>query len=98
MEGVFGRRQWQGREQPADDRVDHIEAEKRQVAAGESLGATIDVWVVDEETNSAGEPVNIDADPMNADWIKVVARRKKIRSQHPELSDLEVQKPADEPH
>src|SRR5438105_6537425 len=58
MEGVFGRRQWQGREQPADDRVDRIEAEKRQVAAGETPGATIDVWGVDEDTAIAGEPIN----------------------------------------
>jgi Holliday junction resolvase RusA-like endonuclease len=98
MEGVFGRRQWQGREQPADDRVDRIEAEKRQVAAGESPGATIDVWVVGEDTNSAAEPVNIDADPINADWIKVVARMDKIRSQHPELSDIEVRLRAERDH
>src|SRR5438094_10084447 len=98
MEGVFGRRQWQGREQPADDRVDRIEAEKSQVAAGESPGATIDVWVVDEDTNSAAEPVNIDADPINADWIKVVARMDKIRSQHPELSDIEVRLRAERDH
>jgi Holliday junction resolvase RusA-like endonuclease len=90
MEGVFRRRQWLGREQPADDRVDRIEAEKRQVAAGESPGATIDVWVVDEDTASAAELVNIDADPLNADWINVVQRMDKIRAENPELTEAEI--------
>jgi Holliday junction resolvase RusA-like endonuclease len=98
MEGVFGKRQWQGREQPADDRVDQIEAEKRQVAAGETPGATIDIWVVDEDTVSAGEPINIDADSINSDWIKVVARMKKLRADHPEWTDAEVRLRAERAH
>jgi Holliday junction resolvase RusA-like endonuclease len=98
MEGVFGQRQWQGREQPADDRVDRIEAEKRQIAAGETPGATIDVWVVDEDTPNAEEPFNIDADLINADWIKVDARMKEIRADHPELTDAEVRLRAERAH
>lgn len=46
MEGVFGLRQWQGKPQAADDRVDRLEAIKRQPGAGETPGATIDVWVI----------------------------------------------------
>lgn len=44
MEGVFGRREWRGVPQPADDRVDHIDARKSTVRAGEAMGATIEVW------------------------------------------------------
>jgi hypothetical protein len=47
MEGVFGLRPWRGRPQPADDRVDRIEASKEASAPGESPGATIDVWVIE---------------------------------------------------
>ncbi len=47
MEGVFGMRPWRGRPQPADDRVDRIEAVKRPSGPGESPGATIDVWVIE---------------------------------------------------
>lgn len=47
MEGVFGLRQWRGHPQPADDRVDRIEASKRLPERDESPGATIDVWVID---------------------------------------------------
>jgi Holliday junction resolvase RusA-like endonuclease len=43
MEGVFGLRPWKGHTQPADDRVDRIEAQKRQPTRGEQPGATIDV-------------------------------------------------------
>lgn len=46
MEGVFGSRAWRGVPQPADDRVDRIEAEKRDVRDGELPGATIDVWIL----------------------------------------------------
>jgi Holliday junction resolvase RusA-like endonuclease len=98
MEGVFGRREWKGREQPADDRVDRIEAEKRQVAAGESPGATIEVWVVHEDAVGASDSANIDADPRNADWIRIVTRMDKIRAQHPELSDAEVRLRAERDH
>jgi len=97
MEGVFGLRQWQGRPQPADDRVDRIEAEKRQVAADEHPGATIDVWVANEAAH-APEKINIDADPINADWLRVVARIDKIHAQHPELSDAEVRLRAERDH
>jgi Holliday junction resolvase RusA-like endonuclease len=48
MEGVFGLRQWQGPAQAADDRVDHIEARKREVREGEKPGARIDVWALVE--------------------------------------------------
>jgi hypothetical protein len=43
MEGVFGAREWRGVPQPADDRVDHIDASKRTVRDGEAPGATIEV-------------------------------------------------------
>lgn len=46
MEGVFGQRPWNGLPQPADDRVDRIEAQKRWPNDGELPGATIDVWVI----------------------------------------------------
>lgn len=47
MEGVLGLRRWRGRPQPADDRVDRIEAFKRLPGQNESPGATIDVWVIE---------------------------------------------------
>jgi Holliday junction resolvase RusA-like endonuclease len=43
MEGVFGLRAWKGPAQAADDRVDHLEASKRTVAAGELPGARIEI-------------------------------------------------------
>jgi Holliday junction resolvase RusA-like endonuclease len=46
MEGIFGLRPWKGHPQPADDRVDRLEALKRLPGEGESIGATIDVWVI----------------------------------------------------
>ncbi|MFI6744506.1 hypothetical protein ACIBI9_67685 [Nonomuraea sp. NPDC050451] len=49
MEGIFGARAWRGTPQPADDRVDRIEAVKRLPGAGESPGATIDVWVIEPD-------------------------------------------------
>lgn len=47
MEGVFGWRQWRGHPQPADDRVDRIQAAKRVTPDSERPGATIDVWVIE---------------------------------------------------
>lgn len=47
MEGVFGKRSWRGIPQPADDRVDRLEASKRAPRPAESPGATIDVWIID---------------------------------------------------
>jgi Holliday junction resolvase RusA-like endonuclease len=44
MEGVFGLRRWQGIPQPADDRVDHIDAMKRTVRLGELPGVEVEVW------------------------------------------------------
>ncbi len=38
MEGVLGARAWRGVPQPADDRVDHLEAWKRTVGPGEAAG------------------------------------------------------------
>jgi Holliday junction resolvase RusA-like endonuclease len=49
MEGVFGTRAWNGPVQAADDRVDRLEAAKRQPRAGEEPGATIDVWIIAAE-------------------------------------------------
>lgn len=49
MEGVFGARAWRGSPQPADDRVDRIEAAKRLPRAGEDIGATIDVWIIEPD-------------------------------------------------
>lgn len=43
MEGIFGIRQWNGVPQPADDRVDHINATKRSVVPGEPPGVTVEV-------------------------------------------------------
>lgn len=48
MEGILGTREWTGTPQPADDRVDHIEALKRETRCGEVPGATIDVWTIGE--------------------------------------------------
>lgn len=52
MEGVFGDRAVRDKmvPQPADDRVDHIDARKREIAEGEPPGATIEVWVLDEDS------------------------------------------------
>ena len=47
LEGVFGLRQWRGRPQPADDRVDRIEAFNPIPGPHEAPGATIDVWVIE---------------------------------------------------
>jgi hypothetical protein len=54
MEGVFGLRPWKGRPQPADDRVDRIEAQKRRPVVGELPGATIDVWVIEPIVEQSG--------------------------------------------
>lgn len=48
MEGVFGLRNWRGVPQPADDRVDHLEARKRAVANDEEPGAFVEVWLLVE--------------------------------------------------
>jgi Holliday junction resolvase RusA-like endonuclease len=55
MEGVFGTRAWNGHVQAADDRVDRLEAVKRQPCTGEEPGATIDVWII--SADQAGEPL-----------------------------------------
>jgi Holliday junction resolvase RusA-like endonuclease len=49
MKGVFGLRAWNGRPQAADDRVDRLEAVKRWPGDGEAPGATIDVWIIDQD-------------------------------------------------
>ncbi|SNS83316.1 hypothetical protein SAMN05216276_101776 [Streptosporangium subroseum] len=49
MEGVFGTRARRGTPQSADDRVDRIEAAKRLPSADETVGATIDVWVIEPD-------------------------------------------------
>ena len=46
MEGIFGMRPWKGLPQPADDRVDRLEAVKRLPHEGELTGATIDVFII----------------------------------------------------
>ena len=46
MEGVLGARAWRGVAQPADDRVDHLEAWKRTVVPGEAAGARVEVWLL----------------------------------------------------
>ena len=46
MEGVLGARAWRGIPQPADDRIDHLEASKRTVRPNELPGAVIEVWVL----------------------------------------------------
>lgn len=47
MEDVFGLREWHGRPQPADDRVDRLEATKRPAGSAEEAGAEITVWTID---------------------------------------------------
>lgn len=47
MEGVFGLREWRGHPQPADDRVDRLEASKCPVDSAEEAGAEITVWTID---------------------------------------------------
>lgn len=47
MEGIFGARAFRGTPQPADDRVDRLEARKRLPCPAEVPGATIDVWIID---------------------------------------------------
>ena len=49
MAGVFGTRAWRGVPQPADDRVDHIDARKRVAQFDELPGALVEVWAVDDE-------------------------------------------------
>jgi hypothetical protein len=44
MEGVFGDRPWRGRPQPADDRVDYLQASKRPIGSGGATGARIQVY------------------------------------------------------
>jgi hypothetical protein len=44
MEGVLGARPWRGLPQPADDRVDYLQASKRTIADGETAGARIEVF------------------------------------------------------
>ena len=47
MEGIFGSRPWKGVPQPADDRVDRLEASKRAAATDDEIGATIAVSVIE---------------------------------------------------
>jgi len=54
MESVFGKRKWLGVPQPADDRVDRLEASKRTVRPGETAGALIQVWVMDNQEAPEG--------------------------------------------
>lgn len=49
MSGVLGERQWRGVDQPADDRVDHLEAWKATVTDGDKPGVTIEVWAIADE-------------------------------------------------
>lgn len=51
MEGVFGLRQWGGAPQAADDRVDHLEALKRQAEEHEQPGARVEVWVLVDDNS-----------------------------------------------
>jgi predicted RNase H-like nuclease/Holliday junction resolvase RusA-like endonuclease len=44
MEGVFGRRPWQGLRQAADDQVDFLEANKHTARQGEHPGAHIEIF------------------------------------------------------
>lgn len=46
MEGVVGARAWRGLPQPADDRVDRLEATKRTVGPDEFPGVTVEVWLL----------------------------------------------------
>jgi Holliday junction resolvase RusA-like endonuclease len=50
MEGVLGKRPWQGPPQVADDRVDYLAASKRTVGVGESPGAHIEVYDLKDDT------------------------------------------------
>jgi hypothetical protein len=52
MAGVFGTRAWRGVPQPADDRVDHINAHKRVAQPGELPGAVIEVWAMEDDVGA----------------------------------------------
>lgn len=52
MAGVFGARAWRGVPQPADDRVDHIDARKRVAQPEELPGAVIEVWAMEDEVGA----------------------------------------------
>jgi hypothetical protein len=52
MAGVFGARAWRGVPQPADDRVDHIDARKRVAQPEELLGAVIEVWAMEDDVGA----------------------------------------------
>jgi len=52
MTGIFGARRWTGLPQAADDQVDGLYAERREVQAGEASGAEIAIFV----RNAATEP------------------------------------------
>jgi hypothetical protein len=54
MEGIFGLRPWKGHPQSADDRVDRLEVVKHLPREGESIGATIDVWVITPDSQQGG--------------------------------------------
>jgi hypothetical protein len=55
MEEVLGLREWRGAPQAADDRVDHLEARKRQVKPDEDPGALIEVQI--EERPDVSPPI-----------------------------------------
>ena len=52
MAGVFGARAWRGVPQPADDRVDHIDARKRTARPDELPGAVVEVWAMGGEVGA----------------------------------------------
>ena len=41
---------------------------------------------------------NVDADALNADWLRIVARMRAIAADHPELSLAEVRVAAERDH
>jgi hypothetical protein len=45
LDGVVGTVLWAGEHRPLDDRIDHLEAWKRQVEPGEEPGVSLEVWV-----------------------------------------------------
>jgi Holliday junction resolvase RusA-like endonuclease len=56
MEGIFGLRVWNGRPQPNDDKVTHLDASKRTVRTNEAEGARVEVWLVRDQAPKRPQP------------------------------------------
>ena len=52
MSAIFGSRDWRGRPQAQDDRVDSLFATKQTISAGEPMGALIEVRLLHRPVTS----------------------------------------------